>query len=441
MSVGLFAVPGSTEPVMVPDTLSAAHPVSSAPVEPEFPIDFVAVVWTGSEEGHEGAAVRLRHGGAWGKWQALEEDGAQAHGQFGSALVAARDADAYQVRGIPPGAAHAKGVALNTTDGPLVEAGRRPRGAAQAASPCRSRADWGADESMMTWSPTYHEVQVVTVHHTATTNGDNDSAATVRAIYRYHAVDRGWGDIGYQYLVDQAGVVYEGRYSGPSSSCVTSGGTGADFAHDDAGKGVTAAHVSGMNSGNVGVALLGNYATVLPPLAQRSALEDQLAGLANRHGIDPVQPDFRYVNPVSGASKAVPTISGHRDWLATECPGGELYAQLPSIRSNVEAAMGSSATTTTTTTTTSTTTSVVSNPLELNVTSYKVKGVQHADLSWRGAATATVDVLRDGVAVAAGTPNDGAHTDRMAKGKGDYTYRVCESGTSTCSRDVKVSFS
>lgn len=73
MSVGLFAVPGSPEPVMVPETLSAAHPVISAPVSAEFPIDFVAVVWTGSEEGHEGAAVRLRHGGTWGEWEALED--------------------------------------------------------------------------------------------------------------------------------------------------------------------------------------------------------------------------------------------------------------------------------------------------------------------------------------------------------------------------------
>lgn len=186
---GLAANVGWTEPVMVPETLADARPVTAAPVDLTFPIDFVAVTWTGSADGHDAAAVRLRHGDAWGDWQPLEEDGAQAQGQFGSALVNAADANAYQVRGVPPGASHPKAVALNTTDGPLVEVGRRPRGAAHGAPPCRSRADWGADESMMTWSPAYYDVQVLTVHHTATTNNDADPAATVRAIYRYHAVD------------------------------------------------------------------------------------------------------------------------------------------------------------------------------------------------------------------------------------------------------------
>lgn len=275
VGVGLLAGVGSAETAKVPETLADTRPVSAAPVATGFPIDFVAVVWTGSADGHDGAAVRFRHGGVWGGWQPLEEDGAQSEGQFGSALTGADDAEAYQVRGLPPGASEPRAVALNTTDGPLVDAGSRRRGAAHAAPPCRSRADWGADESLMTWSSTYYGVQVLTLHHTDTANADADPAATVRAIQRYHSVERGWGDIGDQLLVDAMGVLYEGRYSGVSRSCLTAGGDGTDFGHDDAGNGVTAAHVSGMNSGNLGVALLGTYSEVLPPAVQRSAVEHQ----------------------------------------------------------------------------------------------------------------------------------------------------------------------
>ncbi len=57
---------------MVPQTRADSRPVSSAPVEPGFPIDFVAVVWDGSGDGHDGAAVRFRRAGFWGRWQALE---------------------------------------------------------------------------------------------------------------------------------------------------------------------------------------------------------------------------------------------------------------------------------------------------------------------------------------------------------------------------------
>ena len=355
--LGLVPAAGSSEPVLAPRTLAQNRPVGARPVRTSFPIDYLAVLWDGSGAGHESAAVRFLRDGHWTAWQPLEEDGAQQTGQFGSALVPGDDAEAYHVRGVPAGARRARAVAVNTTDGPAVEVGRRRRGAALAAPACRSRADWGADETLMTWAPEYYGVQVLTVHHTATANGDADPAATVRAIQRYHAVDRGWGDIGYQYLVDGAGVVYEGRYSGPSRSCLTAGGDGSDFGHDDANRGVTAAHVGGMNSGNLGIALLGTFTSSAPSGLQRTALEEELAILAARHSIGPARTDVGYVNPVSGATRTVPAISGHRDWEATECPGGSLYAALPSIRSNVAAAMTTTTTTTTSTTTPSSTTS------------------------------------------------------------------------------------
>src|SRR3712207_9171470 len=50
--------------------------------------------------------------------------------------------------------------------------------------------------------------------YTTLFRSDPDPAATVRAIFAYHAVVQGWGDIGYNFLVDADGRIYEGRHSG-----------------------------------------------------------------------------------------------------------------------------------------------------------------------------------------------------------------------------------
>jgi len=189
-----------------------------------------------------------------------------------------------------------------------------------------SRAEWGADESLMTWAPEFQVTQKLIVHHTATQNDDPDPAATIRSIYRYHAVTQGWGDIGYNFLVDEAGNVYEGRYSRAYPA-------GTSPTGDDAfGHGVTAAHASGFNSGTVGIALLGTLTSRDPAPGARDALERFLAWEAERNGIDPLGSSL-YHNPVSGTEKVFANIAGHRDVNSTECPGDRLYAALPSIRS------------------------------------------------------------------------------------------------------------
>lgn len=371
-SLIVFAEPATA--LTVPKTLADQRPVQRGPMEPGFPIDYVGVLWDvehghhhhdGDDEGPEPhGAVRFRHDGVWTAWQPLIEDGVQAEGRWLSGLVSGGDAEAYQVRGVPAEAVSARAAAINTTDGPQVRIGEARGGSAGAlaSTQCQSRADWGADEELRfdatgneIWPPTHHPVQVLTVHHTATKNNDPDPEATVRAIYRYHAVDNGWGDIGYQYLIDESGVVYEGRWSGTASaSCETANGDGSEFGHEAAdadadADGVldemtTGAHTGGANSGNMGIALLGEFTDHPrtggdPKVAAVSSLEDVLAELAVRHALDPTKLDVLYVNPVDGSTKTVPTISGHRDWNATECPGKRLYGQLPTIRQNVAAKM------------------------------------------------------------------------------------------------------
>ena len=78
--------------------------------------------------------------------------------------------------------------------------------------------------------------------------------------------------------------------------------------------------------------------------------------------------------------------------------------------------------------------------LQLAVTGYKVKGMQHADLTWSGAASANVDIYRNNALIST-TPNDAAHTDVInTRGGGSYTYRVCEAGTATCSNNFTITF-
>ncbi|MDW4905842.1 peptidoglycan recognition family protein [Streptomyces sp. ADMS] len=216
--------------------------------------------------------------------------------------------------------------------------GALPGQASAASAPSASytllsRADWGADETLRfgagdteRWPSEYYPVQTLTVHHTADGSDDPDPAARVRAIYRTDAAE--YGDMGYNYLIDADGLVYEGRWSG----------TDGTPAHDASGRMVTGAHVQGYNSGNIGIALLGTLTTTPASSAARTALVRLLAELAERHSLAP-SGKVVYVNPVSGVSRPAPVIGGHRHWAATDCPG-TVYTAMPSIRDEVAALLG-----------------------------------------------------------------------------------------------------
>jgi hypothetical protein len=156
------------------------------------------------------------------------------------------------------------------------------------------------------------------VHHSFEPgNNVSDWAAAVRGIWNFHVNSNGWSDIGYNWLVDQNGVLYQGRaWIGDNENTV-------------------GAHFCGTNGGTMGVCMLGNFSQIAPPEPAMATLVQILAYRASRSSIMPEGQAFH-----AGSSRTLPTICGHRDGIcATECPGNLLYPLLPQIRSRVAAAL------------------------------------------------------------------------------------------------------
>ncbi len=175
-----------------------------------------------------------------------------------------------------------------------------------------SRAGWGANESWMDWTPQHADVKQLIVHHTAGSDGGNDPAAVVRGIYYYHAVTLGWGDIGYNYLIDAQGRIYTGRAGG---------------------EGVIAGHTLGFNTGSVGVALLGTYDSQAATPAAEAALADLAGYLSARHNLTPTSTH-------TFGGKTAYMLAGHRDFTSTLCPGTLEHSRLGSIRTAANNAKG-----------------------------------------------------------------------------------------------------
>jgi hypothetical protein len=186
-----------------------------------------------------------------------------------------------------------------------------------------SRSGWGADEEIVRARPIIAAAdRLAIVHHTAGTNAYTpaQAAAIVRGIELYHVKGNGWNDIGYNFLVDRFGTVYEGRGGGIE-------------------KNVIGAHSEGFNTGTFGVALIGNYARATPPKAQRDALVNLLAWRLDVAHIDPLS-TVVYASGGNAKFKAgknvtLRAISGHRDTGPSECPGAGTYVLLPGIAKRV----------------------------------------------------------------------------------------------------------
>ncbi|MEV4616465.1 peptidoglycan recognition protein [Kitasatospora sp. NPDC049258] len=184
-----------------------------------------------------------------------------------------------------------------------------------------TRSGWGADESIREPGFVYTgTVKAVFVHHTDTANNYacTDSAKIIRSIYLYHVQSNGWRDIGYNFLVDRCGTIFEGRAGGVIQP-------------------VLGAHTLGFNTDTSGVAAIGSFGSASAPQAQQDGIVKIAAwklGLTDQDAagsttLVSASDGSRYKK---GTSVGFKTISGHRDAFATECPGDTLYNSLGDIR-------------------------------------------------------------------------------------------------------------
>jgi flagellar hook assembly protein FlgD len=167
------------------------------------------------------------------------------------------------------------------------------------------RSGWDADESIVRARPSFTPgLERAIVHHTAGRNdyGPEDSAAIIRAIQEYHVKANRWNDIGYNFLVDRFGRVFEGRAGGVDRN-------------------VVGAHARGWNAGSVGVAVLGSHGGVPVSQDAAAALADLLAWRL----------DLAHVDPLGVSPAGLHAVSGHRDVSDTACPGDAFSMQLPAI--------------------------------------------------------------------------------------------------------------
>ena len=187
-----------------------------------------------------------------------------------------------------------------------------------------TREEWGANPAYLNWRPNYAPAEHVIVHHTAGTNDytAEQSPSIVRGIYYYHAVILGWGDIGYNFLVDKYGQVFEGRYGTLDS---------------DPGTMVVGGHAYGANTGTMGISMMGNYSSVSPSEIQIERVGQMAGWFLGRAGVADAHGSSRYTFHATqkyrrGQTIDLDVISAHRDVGYTTCPGNAGYSAMGQIR-------------------------------------------------------------------------------------------------------------
>jgi hypothetical protein len=276
--------------------------------------------------------VRVRRRGAtWSPWVALAVHGDHAPdtgtGERASDPVWAGGCDELQLRTSLPLRGelrvHFVSVPAGGRRSPVARAAAAPKQQAAPGTPPTiiARAAWGAAAVPPRAAPDYGVVQMAFVHHTVTANDytPDQSASMVLAIAKYHRDTNGWNDIGYNFLVDQYGQVFEGRAGGIDQA-------------------VIGAQAQGYNSQSTGVAVLGTFTAAPIPAAAMASITQLLGWKLTLHGV-PCEGGLTIISGggslnrySSGTPVAMQRISGHRDGDSTACPGDALYAQLPELR-------------------------------------------------------------------------------------------------------------
>ncbi len=284
--------------------------------------------------------VRFRGKGGWSPWRSApllrdlpDPSTGEGIGKAGTAPLVVEPSDGVQVQvsgSLPPELSitliHAAPIASDarllagSTSRSVSPALSRAAGVGVAAPLIYSRAQWGANESWRDGSPRYNStILQAHVHHSASGNGysQGDVPALIRSFYRYHTHSLGWSDIAYNFLIDSFGTIWEGRYGGMDQA-------------------VRGAHTLGFNAASTGFCVIGNLDSVQPTPPTLDSLAKLAAWKLSLYGRDPqgwtqVTSEGSDKFP-KGKVVTLPVIDGHRDTNDTACPGGNLYAQLGTIR-------------------------------------------------------------------------------------------------------------
>lgn len=309
----------------------------------------IGVTWepgTGVEEGQIAVQARTRVDGAWSDWEELHYNAEEGPDLGSPDALGARpgtdpliigDVDEVQTRVVTargvetpdlqmavvdPGASAgtaleeptistgtASEVAADTTIETDQGALKLQAGTTVARPTIYSRRQWGANESLRKGTVSYGKIAAGFIHHTvnANTYSADQVPAIIRSIYAYHTQTKGWNDVGYNFLIDRFGRIWEGRYGGVD-------------------KAVIGAHTQGYNSYSFAASAIGNYEEAQPSTATLDAYARLYAWKLSLHGIA-ANDTSQYVG-----SRYFQAINGHRDAGQTACPGRYLYAKMPDIR-------------------------------------------------------------------------------------------------------------
>ncbi|MFI1282837.1 N-acetylmuramoyl-L-alanine amidase [Streptomyces sp. NPDC020858] len=329
------------------------------------PFGLLGVSWADPEADVKGkieARTRDADSGKWSKWIVLEQaesglDGKRPGLRGSTEPVWVGPSDGAEVR-VAGGTELPAGMVLNLVDPGAGVAKAKKKGdlslgpaafGLPAVDPAPttpgpestaprpdvvSRVQWGADESLNNEGPVYlpgAKIKALFVHHTAATAPYecSESAAIVRGLHVYHVQGNGWRDLGYNFLVDKCGTIFEGRQGGVDQP-------------------VQGAHTYGWNAESTSVSVLGDYTKAGASAAALDSISKVAAYKLGQYDGDingtttltagATQTNFTGKSFTTGQTYEFKTLSGHRDGYNTQCPGNSLYPQLDALRKTGPAA-------------------------------------------------------------------------------------------------------
>lgn len=306
------ALPAVLVALLVPAAAQAAPRVHTVHAPHRF--DVVGAQW---RSGPASIDLRARRaGGHWSRWVTL--DRAEPVWAGGDDVVQVRSTG--RLRGLRLRYVNARVPAATTASAHRAQV-TLPTG---GTLPIIPRSAWGASRCKPRDTAGYGRVDMAFVHHTLSLNGyrRSDSASIVLGICLFHRNVNHWDDIGYDFLVDRYGQVFEGRKGGIDSP-------------------VIGAQAGGFNTYSTGVAAIGDFryrglpAAGMNSLARLLAWKLSLSGVPAEGTVSVTSAGGLFTPYPAGTAVTLDRIAGHRDADSTECPGAALYAQLPALRSQV----------------------------------------------------------------------------------------------------------